>query len=46
MTKLKAFADNNLKVAKMRISPFDRVENAVGKGIDDGFPTVFQSLLL
>ena len=32
LTKPKAFADNNLNVAKMTISVFDRVENTVGKG--------------
>ena len=32
VAKLKAFADNNLNIAKMMISPFDRVENAVEKG--------------
>ena len=31
-TKLKAFADDKLNIAKMRISLFDRVANAVGKG--------------
>ena len=32
VTKLKAFADDKLNVAKMTISLFDRVENTVGKG--------------
>ena len=32
MTKLKAFADDKLKVVKMEIFIFDRVENTVGKG--------------
>ena len=32
VTKLKAFADDKLNIAKMMISPFDRVENTVGKG--------------
>ena len=36
VTKLKAFADNKLTVAKMMISLFDRVENAAGKGENDG----------
>ena len=36
LTKLKAFADDKLKVAKMRISLFDRVENTVGKGENAG----------
>ena len=31
-TKLKAFADDKLKVTKMIISVFDREENIVGKG--------------
>ena len=31
-TKLKAFADDKVNVAKMIISVFDRVENIVGKG--------------
>ena len=30
-TKLKVFADGKLNIAKMTISLFDRVENAVGK---------------
>ena len=37
MTKLKAFADDKLKVAKMTISLFDGVENAVGKGENAGY---------
>ena len=32
MTKLKAFADDNLNVTKMMIFPFDRAENTMGKG--------------
>ena len=32
LTKLKAFVDNKLNVAKMTISLFDRVENTVQKG--------------
>ena len=31
MTKLKAFADDKLDVAKMTISPFDTIENNVGR---------------
>ena len=52
MTKLKAFADNKLNVAKMMISPLDRVENTVEKGENVGyqhfllFSHVFQCLLL
>ena len=37
MTKLKAFADDKLNVAKMTISLFDRVENTVGKGENAGY---------
>ena len=32
LPKFKAFADNKLNVAKMKISSFDRVEGTVGKG--------------
>ena len=32
VTKLKAFADDKLEVAKWMISFIDRVENTVGKG--------------
>ena len=42
MTKLKAFADNKLKVVKMKIFIFDRVENTVGKGEN----AVYQHFLL
>ena len=35
-TKFKIFAGNKMKVAKMRISLFDRVENIVGKGENAG----------
>ena len=37
VTKLKAFADDKLKVAKMTIFLFDRVENTVGKGENAGY---------
>ena len=37
--KLKAFADDKLKVTKMMISVFDRVENIVGKGESAGTST-------
>ena len=37
MTKLKAFADEKLSVAKMTISLFKRVENTVGKGENAGY---------
>ena len=36
-SKLKAFADDNIKLAKMMISPFDRVENIVEKGENVGY---------
>ena len=32
VTKLKAFADDNLNFSKMTISLLDRIENTVGKG--------------
>ena len=47
-SKLKAFADEKLRVAKMIISVYDRVENIVGKGENAGyqhfllFPRCFQ----
>ena len=41
-SKLKAFADNNLNVAKMMISVCDKFENVVGKGENAGY----QHLLL
>ena len=31
------FADNKVNVAKMTISVFDRAENIVGKGENDGY---------
>ena len=37
MTKLKAFADDKLYIAKMMISVFVRVENTVGKGENAGY---------
>ena len=37
MTKLKAFADNKLNVAKINISLCDRVENTVGKEENAGY---------
>ena len=53
VTKLKAFTDNKSNVAKITISPFDRVENIVGKGENAGHQhfllfsySVFQSFLL
>ena len=36
VTKFKAYADDKLVVAKMKISFFDRVENTVGKGENAG----------
>ena len=41
VTKLKTFADNKLKVAKMTISLYDRVENTVGKGENVGYQHYF-----
>ena len=37
MTKLKAFADEKLNVAKMMISLLNRVENTVVKGENVGY---------
>ena len=37
VTKLEAFADNKLNVAKVTISLFDSVENAFGKGENAGY---------
>ena len=37
MTKLKAFSDRKLNIAKMTISIFDRVESIVGKGENAGY---------
>ena len=37
-SKLTAFADNKLDVAKMMISLFDRLENTLGKGENAGLP--------
>ena len=42
VTKLKAFADNKIKVTKMTISLYERVENYVGKGEN----AVYQHFLL
>ena len=39
VTKLKAFADDHLKVAQMMVSFFDWVENTVGKGENAGNQT-------
>ena len=36
-SKLKAFADDNLKVAKAVVFVLDRVENIVGKGENAGY---------
>ena len=36
MAKLEALADDKSDVAKMTITVFDRVENAVGKGENAG----------
>ena len=37
MTKLKAFADDDLNVARLKISTLDRVENTVGKEENAGY---------
>ena len=37
MTKLKAFADHKLNVAKITIFLFDRAENTVGQGENAGY---------
>ena len=50
-TKLKAFANKKLNVARMMIALFNRVENTVGKEENAGylhfspFPTVFSRVL-
>ena len=54
LTKLKAFADDKLNVAKITICLFDRAENTVGKGENAGYQhcllsfsnSVYQSLPL
>ena len=52
LTKLKAFADVKLKVARMMISHFDGVENIVVKGENAGyqhfspFPTLFSKAFI
>ena len=51
LSKFKAFADNNLNVARMTKLVFDRVENIVGKDENAGyqhfpfFPTMFSKAL-
>ena len=37
ITKLKVVADDKLNIAKMTISPLDRVENSVGKVGNAGY---------
>ena len=37
LTKMKAFADNKLNIAKMMISVCERVEKIVGRGENKGF---------
>ena len=52
LSKLKSFADNEVNVAKMMISAFEKPENIVGKGENAGYQhfllslKVFKSLLL
>ena len=41
-SKLKAFADDNITVLKMKIFVFDRVESNVGKGENACYPQCFQ----
>ena len=51
-SKLKAFVDNKINVAEMKISHSDTVENIVGKGENAGyqhfllFPQCFQKVSL
>ena len=48
MSRLKAFTDDKMNIAKMMIYVFDKVENIVGKGENAGyqhfllFPQYFQ----
>ena len=44
-TKLKAFADDKLDVAKIMISVYDWVENIVGKEENAGYHNVFKRFL-
>ena len=46
-SKLKVFADDNIRSAKIKIFVFDRVENIVGKGVNCGLPAFspFPSIL-
>ena len=37
VTKVRAFADDKLKAARMMISLIDRVENTMGKGENPGY---------
>ena len=37
VTNFEAFADDKIKVAKIRISLFERVDNTVEKGENDGY---------
>ena len=45
-SKLKAFTDNKIKVLKMMIFVFDKVENIVGKGENAGYQRAFYPRLL
>ena len=51
MTKLKAFANHKINVARMMIAVLDRVDNIVGKGENAGyqhfllFPQCLQNFL-
>ena len=44
VTNLKAFPDDKIKVAKMKISLLDKVENTVGKGKNAGYQQCFPKL--
>ena len=44
VTKLKAFADDKLNVARMMISLLDRIENTVGKEENAGYQHFLLSL--
>ena len=41
VTRLKAFADDKLKIVKMMTSLYNRVDNTVGKGENADFPKPF-----
>ena len=45
-SKLKAFADDKIKVLRMMIFVFDRIENIVGKGENAGHQCFLKGVLL